>query len=506
MAYLVKYGNAILFEPGSDTREMHGAKLSQSADGVAKFDFTLPPTHPAIGTISIRDLDHLVEVSFDGTVLFTGYIISMTTSLYLEVTVRCESVLGLLDGVMVRFHPSAKVANYALAQLIGMWANLTTWMNEISLKKIEFAVDPESQANQVGYVDPTPNTDRLIVDAETTTPKSILSILVDSIVQPYGAFIRMRRADDGTFLVGIFPNAQDLSSQVVCIGENLLDYEYTETDEGMYNACLPVGGAVDPKTGYGSVQTGIELAEAAAVGDRSIKIRSTSGTKEVHFGNVLMIGYRYGHTVEGGYDGDSLGTTAKSVTVTPPIEAALSAGTVVYILDKTLYQPDGTCTLLLSGLDATYGSWRIDYDIIYNKASVQAHGMRCMTFQDNDIRSPTQLRNKAAAMLAPMLDYKRSLTVSALDMAFYMDGYTHLQAGQKLRVISEPHGLDTTMYVRTADIDLDNPANTKYTLGTVERSLSRQVRRVEQGVQTGADNFIKELNNRIPNSTIGGLF
>ena len=90
-------------------------------------------------------------------------------------------------------------------------------------------------------------------------------------------------------------------------------------------------------------------------------------------------------------------------------------------------------------------------------------------------------------------------------MVFYLSGYTHLQAGQQLRVISEPHGLDTVMYVRTADINLDDPSQTKYVLGTIGHALSRHVRQVESNVKTGADNFIKELNNRIPSSVIAGL-
>ena len=498
--YFVMYGTEFLYEPDNDERAVHNATLSQTADGVATFKFTMPPTNPMTQVVSVRDMANPVEVWFDETLLFSGYIESLTDSLWLETEVSCKSHVALLNDTMTRYKPTSNRGNYVLAELIGMWANLTTWGGEIPQKKIEFAVDPQSQASSVGYTDP--NGGGLIVDAETTSPKGILDIIRDSMIDPYGAFLRTRKADDGTILVGVFPNAPDTSTQVVRLGENLLDYNYTETDEGMYNCCLPVGGAIDPRTIDGARQTNVVVASNVAAGSRSIQIRTSSGTANVHTGNVLVIGGKYGYAVEGGYDGD-FGTGAVTVDVTPPVEQAISAGTGLYIQRQALYQKDENCTLM--DIPGYENGWRVDYDLVYNVDSVNAYGMRCWTFQDNDIRDAYALRNKAIAQTAARLEFKRSLTVSALDMVFYLSGYTHLQAGQQLRVISEPHGLDTVMYVRTADINLDDPSQTKYVLGTIGHALSRHVRQVESNVKTGADNFIKELNNRIPQSTIQGL-
>ena len=500
MAYLVKYGTDILFEPGSDDYAIHNASLSQTADGVATFKFTMPPTHPLINSVSVRDMSKPVEVWFDTTLLFSGFVASMTDTLWLETDVSCKSYVALLNDTMTRYKPTNSQANYVLAELIGMWANLTTWGSEIPQKLIEFAVDPQSQANQVGYQDP--NAARLIVDAETTTPKGILDIIKDSIIEPYGAFLRTRKASDGTILVGIFPSAPDTSTQVVQLGENLIDYNYTETDEGMYNTCLPMGGASEARALDGGYQGNIVVASNVQAGQRQITIRTNSGTANVVTGNVLVIGGKYGYAVEGGNTGD-FGTGGITVEVTPPIEQNISAGTGLYIQKQALYQKDENCTLM--DIPGYENGWRVDYDLVYNVDSVAAYGMRCWTFQDNDIRDPYALRNKAIAQTAAKLEFKRSLSVSAIDMAFYLSGYEHLQAGQKLRVVSPPHGLDAVMYVRTADINLDDPGQTRYVLGTLGCSLTRNVKHVENNVKTGADNFIKELNNRIPSSVIGGL-
>lgn len=501
MAYLVKYGDTVLFEPGSDERVMHGAKLSQTADGVTRFDFTLPPGHPALSEISIRDMAHPVTVYFDGTELFYGFVKSRTTSLWLEESFSCVSYLALLDELLVRYKPTYRRGHYVLAELMAMWNNLTTHTYEFYEGKIEFGVDPQSAAVQVGYEDPSTGT--IVVDAETTTPKSILSIIKDSMLDPYGAFIRMRRQDNGTLMVGVFPDAPDTSTQTVNLGENLLDYSYTETDEGMYNACLPVGGAIDHREldRVYKAYTNVRVAEAASAGARYIKLKASSGTAYAHGGGSVMIG-RYGYAVEG--NGGELTTEPRQILISPPLTAGVSENASVTTNSTELYQYDDTCTLLNAGGAADEWSW--DYNIAYNKTSVRAHGMKMFTFTDNDIRDAQTLFNKAKAMIIARLDFKRSLTVSALDMAFYLPSQKHLQAGQKLRVVSEPHGLDAVMYVRTADIDLDDPSQTKYVLGTVERTLSRQVRETAGNVRTGSDNFIKELNNRVTSTEIGRLW
>lgn len=500
MAYLVKYGDRPLFVPGDDNYAIHGARLSQSADGVARFEFTVPPTHPEADSLAVRDMANPVEVFFDGVLLFSGFVSSLTDTLWLETTVTCQSFLALLDGVTVRYKPTYRDGNHVLAELIGIWSNLTTWGGEIEQKKVEFAVDPQSQASQVGYEDPS--THALVVDADTMTPKGILQIILDSMVEPYGAFIRTRKAQDGTYLVGVFPNAPDTSTQAVYLGENLLDYSYTETDEGMYNACLPVGGAVDPRT-VNRARTDVVLGAGVSAGSRWVNIKTTSGTAVVSTGDVLVIGGKHGYAIEGGVSNTEFGTGGVNVQVTPPVETAFNAGAGAYLQQQELYQKDENCTLM--DINGDVGQWRVDYDLVYHVQNAKTYGVKCWTYQDNDIRDAYALRNKAIAMTAPKLDFKRSLTVSALDMAFYLQGYDHLQAGQKLRVVSEPHGLDAIMYVRTADIDLDNPTNTRYVLGTVERTLSRQVRGVDAGVKANTDNFIKELNNRIPESAIRRL-
>ena len=84
MAYLVKYGTALLYEPGSDDYAIHNATLQQKADGFSTFKFTIPPTHPLIDQVGIYDADSVIEVSYNGVILFRGTATAITETLTLE--------------------------------------------------------------------------------------------------------------------------------------------------------------------------------------------------------------------------------------------------------------------------------------------------------------------------------------------------------------------------------------------------------------------------------------
>ena len=55
------------------------------------------------------------------------------------------------------------------------------------------------------------------------------------------------------------------------------------------------------------------------------------------------------------------------------------------------------------------------------------------------------LLSKAIAEMRKKLQPTMTLSVNGVDMALYMSGYKHLIAGQKVRVLSVPHNVDTIL-------------------------------------------------------------
>gem|GEM_PF-5924904 len=87
----------------------------------------------------------------------------------------------------------------------------------------------------------------------------------------------------------------------------------------------------------------------------------------------------------------------------------------------------------------------------------------------------------------------------------YTNGYTHLVAGQKVRVLSVPHNVDTIMQVTQASLSLDNPGATRYTIGPVPKTATKRTRDVGRDTTDVRDMLTYDINNVITGSQIMGL-
>lgn len=135
-------------------------------------------------------------------------------------------------------------------------------------------------------------------------------------------------------------------------------------------------------------------------------------------------------------------------------------------------------------------------DVVYCLSAVNRYGYREYSWNESDTTDPQDLLEKAVADLKKKVEPKLTLEVKAVDMALFMDGYDHLECGQVARVRSKPHEVDEYLLVSSMDIDLQDPSQTKYTLGQAFDSLT--------GEQSS---FVKSLNAGINSSldAVAGL-
>lgn len=135
-------------------------------------------------------------------------------------------------------------------------------------------------------------------------------------------------------------------------------------------------------------------------------------------------------------------------------------------------------------------------DVVYCLSAVNRYGYREYSWNESDTTDPNDLLEKAVANLKKKVEPKLTLEVKAVDMALFMDGYDHLECGQVARVRSKPHDVDEYLLVSSMDIDLQDPSQTKYTLGQAFDSLT--------GEQSS---FVKSLNAGINSSldAVAGL-
>ena len=135
-------------------------------------------------------------------------------------------------------------------------------------------------------------------------------------------------------------------------------------------------------------------------------------------------------------------------------------------------------------------------DVVYCQSAVNRYGYKEYNWSESDTTDPNDLLEKAVADLKKKVEPKLTLEVKAVDMALFIEGYDHLECGQVARVRSKPHGVDEYLLVNSMDIDLQDPSQTKYTLGQAFDSLT--------GEQSS---FVKSLNAGINSSldAVAGL-
>lgn len=511
MSYKVTYGAYDLYVAGSDTYALHDMKLGMRVDQVSTLQFTMPPTHPRKATIRLHDMARPVRVWYGETLLFCGYITRMVTQIDMQMVVSCESDLGLLDMVHVRFTDddvyTSDTPSSPTAGNVFEWA-IECYNNKVAANR-QFTIG-HNVGSTVGYLVPWSNKRR--VDATTTTPDTALGLIVGSIVNPYDCQLRVWYEND-TRYIGLYTAAPVTSSQRIEFGENMTSFEYDQNDEGFYTACYPIGATYSDYSDAANVAVW-HTTQAASAGDESVVTdipddwvwgKGNPDHDKVKGGDIMVIGgvpFRYWSASGAGVLGINP-VWSKGTMGTPK---GLPSGTAVYYKGHSpSTNKKHTCTLY----DVANGTKDTDFyktgPIVRHTENASTYGINTLTFTDSNIGYGEDLLAKAIELLRKTSEPTLTISADAVDMAFYSSGYTHLQAGQRVRVVNSLMGLDTTMQVTQADIDLDNPAATKYTLGAYQQSVSRKVRGNARDIGTTNERIEQMRNDIVPLSDIKAL-
>lgn len=497
--YLVKYGDEVIFGSGLVDKPIHDANLGMMTETVSTFTFTMPSVHPLRNGMELHDFANPVRVWFDDELLFTGFITRMVETMNTELVVTCVSDLQMLANVHARIedHPqgNGKRRVYTAPQLFEM---LIDYYNVLVPSAREFTIGHNIGESDAGYYDSQAG--KTVVDAAASTPTGILDILSSSILDPYDCMLRVWYSGS-TRYIGLYTSAPTTNSQRIEFGYNMTEFAMDVNTDNLYNGCMPVGGS---RRNYKTIGSkGVVTTRQHSGSDKNtLYIRSTIGRAfSAKKGDILVLG-------DGEYQfaGDyTINTTQTAVTVEGTILEELAKGVMGYWLERGTDYINATLTLDRMD-DGTYES---DFykkgELVYNFASVKRYGLRTYTFSDSDISLTKDLLSKAIAELRQKLAPTMTLSVSGVDMALYMEGYTHLVAGQKVRVVSVPHNVDTTMQVTQASLSLDNPSATRYTIGPVPKTATKRTRDVGRDTTDVRDMLTYDINNVITGSQIMGL-
>ena len=138
---------------------------------------------------------------------------------------------------------------------------------------------------------------------------------------------------------------------------------------------------------------------------------------------------------------------------------------------------------------ATNEPWHTKGEIfIQNPNAVNTFGRVATVVDWDSVTDKDTLYSKGKKYLQDEQYEKMTLEIQALDLKYLSGSDEPIRFQSKLRCISEPHGMDHTFIVSKMDVDLSNPGNSLYTLGTdVKLSLTQAASRVNSEVQAQID-------------------
>ena len=96
----------------------------------------------------------------------------------------------------------------------------------------------------------------------------------------------------------------------------------------------------------------------------------------------------------------------------------------------------------------------------------------------------------------------RTITLKAIDMHFLDGSVKDIRIGDKVHIVSEPHGIDLEKVCCKIEIDLERPEETIYTFGSPPKALTDNVVKAETDLSTltgygGGGRSVKQENNGI---------
>ena len=428
--YFVKYGNDYLHDPRVSEYILSDLSLECSENTCGYCDFTIYPDNPMYSKLKERDADNPIKVYDNDKLLFSGYIYELGMDFYLDGKVKCKGELDYLNESIIRPYSTLEngYGKQPPTSVDGYFEWLINEHNSQVKSNKQFIVG----INQGASLD----TNNYIYRESTkypTTWKEISEKLLDDL----GGFIRIRH-ENNTRYIDYLSEWSDTNTQVLDFGVNLTDYTQTDDSDNIVTFVVPLGARMS-ETSY-------------SYNDGYYKTTDT----------VMNTDKDYYTWSENGYT-----KVGDDVTVFEP--------GITYYEYYELFDESNLSLTIVGTEDKEYDTgYKKSGDIIYCESAVQKYGWIGGTYENTDVTTKEQLIAKSIVALKNQISPKRTIEIKAVDMHLINPDMNPIRIGEYVRVRSKPHSLDSYFLCTSIDLDLNNPENSKYTLGTTFDTLTGQ--------------------------------
>ena len=541
--YRILYNDSTIFDPyGNENEVVTDASMSVEINAAAYMDFTMSRLHPLYKTIAERD--GVVTLYWDGNVLFQGVIESIDIDIQGNKAISCVSALDYLNDTVVR--PYSTIAGEqeltAPSSVDGYFQWLIDQHNERVLdsrKRFDVGVNQGANLQQNNF----------IYRSSTNNPTTA-SEISDQLLNALGGYLTMRYVDD-RYVLDLYADLHTMNTQIVDFGVNITDFSKTIDTKDQYNALILKGGS--PEFQGGDFESGdwshwVTHPNEPLVGDKThggdVSSYFVSGAGE--YVNDSFFYFRSGRrykatvyvknergsnvTIHGGYQYEQSGTwTTVNVGTSLTVEnkddqwvefsfdfqpnlsehtkirprwyfdnVANDSNRRVYLDDFSFSQVSGDTDVAEDPISVSMvpdGGTQYDSnilktgDVIYDPSSVSRYGYKEEMYEDSTITDVDDLLQAGIKELNKLKDPQIGLDIKAVDLALFMEGHTHLNVGDAVRVRSAIHDTDEFLMVNSITLDLQDPGQSEYNIGKAYDSLT--------GQQSG---FLRSLNSGINSS------
>ena len=135
------------------------------------------------------------------------------------------------------------------------------------------------------------------------------------------------------------------------------------------------------------------------------------------------------------------------------------------------------------GAPVTIASVNNGLDYIQDDEAIARYGRIWRSQTWAHVEEPAVLLEKGREYLKIGAEL-RTITLKAIDMHFLSGSAQAIRVGDKVHIISQPHGIDLEKVCCKIDIDLANPENTTYTFGEPLKALTDNIVKAEEEIDS----------------------
>lgn len=486
--YFVKYGKEYLHDPRSKGYILLDLTIDCEENSCGYCDFTIYPDHPMYGKLRERDADNPIEVYDDDILLFAGFIYELGKEFYLNGQVRCKGELDYLSESIVRPYSTLQrgygnLAPYSLNSYF-------EWLIDQHNKQVS-----DNKQFKIGHVYLSNLDKSNYIYAENDMYPSTIEEISEKLINVYGGYLQLRH-ENGSRYIDYIAEWSDENTQVLDFGVNLTDYTETDDSSSLATYVVPMGASIsstdyDYNDGY-FVTSDTSPVKGKEYYTRASRYAECSGLTSFDYGITYY--EMQGSTESFIITSDKTPNSSKKYyvrsniySICPDDISAFESGTTYYEYNEA--NDESRLLLTLNGYPDNYlhsTKYINKGDLIYSVNGVKKYGWIGKTVQNAAIATKKELYQQGLIELINAESPKRTIEIKAVDMHFVNPDIKPIKIGEYVRVRSTPHNLDSYFLCREISLDLNNPENSTYILGSTYDTL------------TGEQNKrAKELNSKL---------